>query len=128
VKALLDTHVFVWWINDDPRLSTPAREVIASASVDLLFSSASAWEIAVKSALGKLEVRGDLVRFIPEQLERNQIRVLPVELDHALGVASLPHYHRDPFDRLLVSQCQLESIPLITGDELIRRYHVEVIW
>ena len=128
MKALLDTHVFVWWIMDDPRLSTRATELISSDSAELLFSAASAWEIAVKAALGKLELDGDLGRFVPEQLETNHIQVLPIQLDHALKVASLPLHHRDPFDRLLVAQCQVEGIPLITGDEQIGWYDLEVIW
>jgi len=128
VKALLDTHVFLWWVTDDRRLSARACEVIADPAVDLFLSAASVWEIAIKTALGKLHFDVEMERFIPLQLERNEVRVLPVELLHALRVAALPGHHGDPFDRFLVAQCQVEEMPIVTGDEVVRRYGVQVIW
>ncbi len=128
MNALLDTHVFMWWITDDPRMSQRARQVFGNPDVDLLLSAASAWEIAIKAGAGKLELEGDLERFVPEQLDENGIEVLPVELAHALRAGTLPGHHRDPFDRLLVAQAQLERIPIVTGDPLMKLYDVEVIW
>ncbi|MGB9885969.1 MAG: type II toxin-antitoxin system VapC family toxin [Moorellales bacterium] len=128
MKALLDTHVFLWWITDDSRLSGRAREIIGSGENTLYLSAASAWEIAIKAGLGRLSLPDDLESFIPEQLAENGILPLPVRLSHALRVHALPAYHRDPFDRLLVAQAQVENLPLISGDPVIARYPVEVLW
>jgi PIN domain nuclease of toxin-antitoxin system len=128
VRVLLDTHAFLWWILDEPRLSDRAREIIADGHNDLFFSAASGWEVAIKAGLGRLEVPGDLERFMREQLSRNAIRVLPVHLRHALGVYALPEHHSDPFDRLLVAQASLEKLPLLSADPQIARYPVRVVW
>lgn len=127
MRVLLDTHAFLWWITDSPRLSGYAREVI-SGSNELLFSAASGWEIAIKARLGKLQVPEDLGKFITGQLSRNEMVVLPVYLGHALHVHTLPGHHRDPFDRLLVSQASLEGLPVLSADPQISRYPVEVLW
>jgi PIN domain nuclease of toxin-antitoxin system len=126
--VLLDTHVFLWWINDDPRLSGRAREVISDGGNDLLFSAASGWEIAIKAGLGKLKVSGDLGAYLTGQLSENSVQVLPVYLSHTLRVADLPHHHRDPFDRLLVAQALVEKLPLMSADPEISRYPVETVW
>ena len=128
MKALLDTHVFLWWINDDPRLSDAARELIGNGESALFLSAASGWEIAIKMRLGRLEVQGDPEQFIFEQLALNDITVLPISMSHALRTAALPDHHRDPFDRMLVAQSQIEQLPIVTTDPLITRYAVEVIW
>lgn len=94
----------------------------------MFFSAASGWEIAIKSRLGRLEVPDNLERFLPEQLSRNAIQPLPVYLSHALHTRDLPEHHRDPFDRLLVSQAMLEKLPVLSLDPEIARYPVEVIW
>lgn len=128
MKLLLDTHTFLWWITDDARLSAHARELMSQADNELFLSAASAWEMAIKARLGRLEVSGDLSEIIPQQLARNAISSLPVLMSHALGVYTLPDHHRDPFDRLLISQAQIENIPILTADAAIGRYPVEVIW
>jgi PIN domain nuclease of toxin-antitoxin system len=128
VKALLETHTFLWWITDNPRLSNKVREVVADGRNELFFSVASGWEIAIKAGLGRLQVPGDLERFLTEQLSKNAIRVLPVYLGHALRTYTLPDHHRDPFDRLLVSQALLERLPILSTDPQISRYPVETIW
>ncbi len=130
MNVLIDTHVFLWWIKDDPRLSLRAREVIADGNNAVFFSAASGWEIAIKARLGKLRVSDNktLDRFIFDQLQVNAFQTLPVQLSHALRVYTLPPLHRDPFDRLLVAQSQLEKMPLVTGDAQIARYAVEIIW
>ncbi len=128
MRVLLDTHVFLWWINDDPRMSERARRVISDEGNDLLFSAASGWEIAIKAGLGRLRVTGDLAPYLTEQLSRNAIGVLPVHLSHALRVHALPGHHRDPFDRLLVAQALVEDVPLASGDPEVSRYPVEIIW
>ncbi|MGB4690751.1 MAG: type II toxin-antitoxin system VapC family toxin [Atribacterales bacterium] len=128
MKALLDTHVFLWWITDDQRLSSRVREIIADGTNEILFSAASGWEIAIKTRLGRLQLPDDPEIFIPEQLELNAIEVLPVQIGHALHVYQLPSHHRDPFDHLLIAQAQLEKLPILTADPQISRYPVEVIW
>ena len=128
MRALLDTHVFLWWITDDQRLSSQVREIIADGTNEILFSAASGWEIAIKTRLGRLQLPDDPEIFIPEQLELNAIEVLPVQIGHALHVYQLPSHHRDPFDHLLIAQAQLEKLPILTADPQISRYPVEVIW
>ena len=128
MKALLDTHAFLWWISDDPRLSEKAREIIADGRNELFFSAASGWEISIKAGLGRLEVPEDLQRFISDQLSRNAIQVLSIYLSHALHTGSLPVHHRDPFDRILISQAILEQIPLLSADPQFSHYPVEVVW
>lgn len=128
MRVLLDTHTFLWWITDDPRLSSRAREIIADGSNRLFLSAASGWEIAIKAALGRLELPTTPGQFIAEQLAANAVEGLPILMSHALHVYTLPRYHRDPFDRLLVAQSQLEHLPILTADPLISQYDVNTIW
>ena len=128
MRALLDTHAFLWWIADDSRLSKKAREIIADGHNELFLSAASGWEMAIKARLGKLQLSDSLERFVPEQLIINGIEGLPVQMRHTLHVQTLPDYHRDPFDRLLVAQAQLEGLPILTRDPYIARYQVKTIW
>ena len=125
---MLDTHAFLWWIADDSRLSKKAREIIADGHNELFLSAASGWEMAIKARLGKLQLSDSLERFVPEQLIINGIEGLPVQMRHTLHVQILPDYHRDPFDRLLVAQAQLEGLPILTRDPYIARYQVKTIW
>jgi len=128
MRALLDTHTFLWWITDDSRLSRRAREVIGDGRNELFLSSASGWEIAIKARLGKLDVQDDLKSFIPKQMALNSINGLPVQMSHALHVYELLDHHRDPFDRMLISQAQLEDMCILTGDPQIALYPVEIVW
>lgn len=128
MKGLLDTHAFLWWINDDPRLSANAREIIADSSLELLLSSASAWEIVIKSKLGRMKLPPRPDQFILEQMALNSIESLPINIVHALHVYHLPDHHRDPFDRLIIAQAQIEKIPIITSDGQIAKYRVEILW
>ncbi|MCH7941935.1 MAG: type II toxin-antitoxin system VapC family toxin [Proteobacteria bacterium] len=128
MRALLDTHAFLWWVTDDARLSDTAREVIADGRNEIHFSAASGWEIAIKARLGRLTVPDDLARFMTDQIEQNGFRILAVELGHALRVHSLEDLHRDPFDRMLVAQSMVENLPIIGRDAQITAYGVESIW
>ena len=128
MKALLDTHTFLWWIADRPQLSPRAREIIADGGNEIFVSAASGWEIAIKAKLGKLDLPDDLEHFIVEQLETNAFTSLPIRLEHALHVYTLPQHHRDPFDRILVAQCQLENLPILSADPQITHDAVQVIW
>ena len=128
MKVLLDTHTFLWWIADSPRLSARAREVIRDSNNELFFSAASGWEIAIKAQLGRLQLPDNLEQFIVGQLSLNTILVLPIQLRHALHVYTLPQHHRDPFDRMLVAQSQVENLPILTTDPQIAQYEVKTIW
>jgi PIN domain nuclease of toxin-antitoxin system len=128
MRVLLDTHSFLWWVTDDPRLSPRAREAMSDGENHLFFSAASAWEIAIKARLGRLTIPDPVATFVPTQLAENAIEGLPINLTHALHVHSLPDHHGDPFDRMLVAQSQIENLPILTGDPLIAQYAVETIW
>jgi PIN domain nuclease of toxin-antitoxin system len=127
MRVLLDTHAFLWFIDDDPRLSARARSAITRAS-EAFVSVASCWEMAIKVSIGKLTLATPIDRFLPEQLAVNQFELLHVDLDHAARVAALQWHHRDPFDRLLVSQVLREKLALISADPIFRKYGVKRIW
>ena len=128
MKVLLDTHAFLWWVAGDPQLSDRAAELIADGANEVLFSVASAWEIVVKTSLGRLRLQDDVETFLDEQLEANAFGVLPIHLRHAVVIASLPDLHRDPFDRMLVAQAMSEGTAIVTGDRQVMAYPVEVVW
>jgi PIN domain nuclease of toxin-antitoxin system len=128
MRVLLDTHVFLWWVTNDARLSSRARDLISNGENEIMMSAASGWEIAIKSRLGRIQLPEDPERFVPEQIISNGFNGLPILLDHALRVYALPDHHRDPFDRMLVAQGQIEHLPIITADPQIAKYDVEVIW
>jgi len=128
LRLLLDTHAFLWWIMDDPQLSTRARQAVAVPENEVFVSAASAWEIAIKASLGRLEVPDDLDGFVAREMRRSRFRPLAIDVRHALGVAALPPLHRDPFDRLLVAQALREDLTLVSADPLVARYSVSVLW
>lgn len=123
MRLLLDTHVLLWWLADDPRLDEAARGAIAEPANDTFASAASMWELSIKADLGKVSMPDDL----GEQLAANSFTPLPVQMTHALAVRHLPDHHRDPFDRLLVAQAQLEGLTIVTADQAIPRYDVAVL-
>jgi PIN domain nuclease of toxin-antitoxin system len=126
MTVLIDTHVFLWWVTDDQRLSKRARSTIAAETS--LLSVASCWEIAIKAGLGKLAVPRPLDRFLQTQIELNGFALLPLTLE-ALGVlADLPFHHRDPFDRLLAAEATHAGLPIVSSDPVFRRYGVRRIW
>jgi PIN domain nuclease of toxin-antitoxin system len=126
-SVLLDTHAFLWWVSDDSRLSTRARTAITNAAV-VLVSVASCWEIAIKVSIGKLTLSQPLDRFLAEHLGVNQFTLLPIELDHAASVVTLPFHHRDPFDRLLAAQALYEELPIVSSDPVFRKYKLKRVW
>ncbi len=125
MRPLLDTHLVLWWMaGEASRISRKALATLGSDGVEPVVSAVTVWEAAIKRGLGKLDAPADLL----PQLERAGVEVLPITARHADLVASLPPHHRDPFDRLLVAQATLEGLPLVSDDNSIRRYDVEVIW
>jgi PIN domain nuclease of toxin-antitoxin system len=127
-KFLIDTHVLLWWLFDDPRLSPRAHDIIQSPDNTILVSSASGWEISTKHRLGKLPHAGEAARHLPSLLKRSHMEVLPITLEHALAAGALPGPHRDPFDRMLIAQSQLEGLPIVTSDNAFCQYPVTVVW
>jgi PIN domain nuclease of toxin-antitoxin system len=128
VRLLLDTHVFLWWVEDAPVLSRKARAAIADPENQCLLSLVSSWEMAIKLSLGKLKLPDAIERFIPEQLAANGFSQLQIDFRHVVRVAGLAFHHRDPFDRLLVAQAIEEKLPVITSDPLFTKYGVKRIW
>ncbi len=127
MKALLDTHAFLWAITDDPQLSRRAREIFSGAS-DLFLSVASVWEILIKVQVRKLPLPRPVVPYLRGQLAKNSVQILPVLLDHVTQLEHLPMHHRDPFDRLLVAQSVEEGLPILSADPLLEKYPVTLIW
>ena len=128
MKFLLDTHVLLWWTLDDPRLPASVRTVLTDPANDLLLSAASGWEIAIKTALGKLEIEGSPEEFLSHKLPANDIIELPVSMAHVVRVFHLPMHHKDPFDRLLIAQAQVEALTILSDDAKLRLYPVTVSW
>jgi PIN domain nuclease of toxin-antitoxin system len=129
MRALLDTHTFLWWTaSRGSRISAIARELIQDGETEIVLSVVSIWEIAIKVGSGRIELPGPIGEFIPDRMGLHAFGALAVEASHALRVAHLPPIHRDPFDRLLVAQAQVEGIPIVTADPAIAQYDVETIW
>lgn len=118
MSLLLDTHVLLWWLDDNPTLSREARAGIADASHDVFVSSATAWEIAIKKALGKLKAPDNL----EEAMSASAFKELPIRMAHAVAAGELSDHHSDPFDRMLVAQAKLENLTLVTRDENMGTY------
>jgi len=126
MTVLLDTHAFLWWCEDDRALSRKARKAIAQEECQV--SLASLWEIAVKVSLGKLTLPSSFDRYVPDQMSANGFSPLEIQFRHLARCAVLPSRHRDPFDRLLISQAIEEDLPLVSRDEIVERYGVRRIW
>ena len=127
MKILLDTQSWLWMLTAPERFSKKARALVTEPEHELFLSSASAWEIAVKYAIGKLTLPSDPSEFVPNRLAQTGVTALPIKITHALQVALLPSYHGDPFDRLLVAQAQVEDLPILTADPQLEAYNVKVL-
>jgi PIN domain nuclease of toxin-antitoxin system len=123
VNLLLDTHTLVWALGNDPTLAGPARDAITDGRNRVLVSAVSAWEIAIKVALGKLRAPADLL----SQLERARFEPLDITVTHALAVGQLPDHHADPFDRMLIAQARTERLTLVTRDARMAAYEVATL-
>jgi PIN domain nuclease of toxin-antitoxin system len=121
---LLDTHALLWWLADDPALSPPARAAIAAGQTRVFVSAASAWEMSIKRAQGKLDSPEDL----EAELVQQRFQPLPITIAHALAAGRLPRHHGDPFDRMLIAQAQLHQLTVVTHDPRFPLYGVPILW
>jgi PIN domain nuclease of toxin-antitoxin system len=127
MRLLVDTHCWLWMQACPERFRPDARALLESPRTEVLLSAASAWEIVIKHTLGKLSLPEPPERFVPDRMQRTATVGLPVEHAHALRVAALPLHHRDPFDRILVAQAQVEGLPLLTADAQLAAYDIETL-
>jgi PIN domain nuclease of toxin-antitoxin system len=128
MTLLIDTHSFLWFVEGSLQLSSRARRLIEDARNDRFLSVASVWEMAIKVGIGKLNLGQPIETFIPHQLSLNGIDLLGIALSHAAAVARLPMHHRDPFDRMLVAQAQVEQMPIVSNDPALDAYAVTRLW
>ena len=128
VSLLLDTHAFLWWDNGAANLSPRVLALCHDPTVTLYLSLVSLWEIQIKSGLGKLSLRLPLRDLVADHQQKNGLRLLPITLDYLLALDALPPVHRDPFDRLLIAQAQVEGMTLAGADHVFTSYPVSLIW
>ncbi len=123
MNILLDTHVLIWVLENNPKLSKVAREAIIKGSNVVFVSTASIWEISIKKSMGKLTIPDNL----HQEIEKHRFTLLDINYDHAQLAGELPNIHKDPFDRMLVAQTQLENLTLITADANIHKYEIKLL-
>jgi len=123
VNILLDTHIVLWWLNDDPKLIDHHREIIANTDNLCYISAATIWKISIKVKLGKLKISDDYI----DELQKEGFLELPVSWKHSNQVKELPLIHNDPFDRLLIAQAQVEELTLLSADKFTKQYDVRVL-
>lgn len=129
MKVLLDSHVFLWWVSERGRhLSERAVEVIEDPEVQIYVSAVTGFEVAAKAARGRLVLPGAADAYVPNRMRRHGFLSMPIDMPHALQAGALPPIHRDPWDRLLIAQAQIEAMPIVTADPLIGQYDVDVVW
>ncbi len=124
MKLLLDTHVLLWWLDDNPVLTEEVRAAIRERHTTVFVSAATVWEIAIKQTIGKLDTPGDL----EEAVVASRFEPLPITFNHAAVAGKLPRHHDDPFDRMLVAQAQIERLTLVTHDKRLGAYGVSILW
>jgi PIN domain nuclease of toxin-antitoxin system len=127
MKLLLDTHTFIWFVEDDEKLPSSTKNQIEDIDNEILVSIVSLWEIAIKTSLGKLEISNDIPSMI-KKIEMNGFTILPIFPEHTVCVSTLPFHHRDPFDRMLISQSITENIRIISKDGVFGEYDIDCFW
>ena len=127
MRILLDTHCWLWMLVAPQRFSKSTLGILESPENELFLSAASSWEIAIKYQLGRLPLPEAPLDYVPDRMLASGVAGLPVEHRHALAVATLPPHHRDPFDRILIAQSIVESLPIVTADAILARYEIETI-
>jgi PIN domain nuclease of toxin-antitoxin system len=128
MRLLIDTHIFLWFVLNDASLSPIARELIVDPQNDIFLSPASYWELAIKISLGKYQIPGSFEFWMNHQIQSNEFLILPIEIAHAAMVIQLPFHHKDPFDRILISQALVETIPIVSADAVFDSYGVTRLW
>lgn len=128
MKLLIDTHAFLWLASDISKLSPKVQHLLSDDANEIYLSVASLWEMAIKIGLGKLQVAKPLATLVAEQQQANRIQLLLIQPEHTLAVQDLPHYYKDPFDRMLVVQAKAESLTLVTQDGTLSRYLSAIVW
>jgi PIN domain nuclease of toxin-antitoxin system len=128
MRLLLDTHSLIWWLTEDSSLPASARNLIASRNSQVMVSAVSAWEIATKVRLGRLDVAADLARDFAGYLDQHQFESLSITTEHGIRAGSLPGSHKDPFDRMLVAQAQIEGLAIVSNDGQLDGYGVSRLW
>ncbi len=128
MNLLLDTHVLLWEIQGDTRLKIQVRDALKDRDNRLILSLASLWEISTNLANGRLKLAGNDIDYILGFIERWRIELLPVRVEHVREAAKLPFHHGDPFDRMLVAQANVEGFRLVSKDEKVRMYEVDIFW
>lgn len=128
MRALLDTHTLLWWILDDPALTQMAQTMISETDNTIVVSAATAWELAIKFRSGKLPGTANLVLNFSIEVEHEGFQVLPISAEHGIRAGLLTGLHKDPFDRMLIAQCQAENIPIISNDMIFESYGVRRLW
>ena len=128
MRLLLDTHTFIWYVTDNPRLSANVKLLIEDENNEKLVSMASIWEMAIKHSIGRLNFSLPFMEFVGQQLSVSNIGLLEINLNHIEVVASLPLHHRDPFDRLIIAQSMAEQIPILSVDAIFDAYAIARLW
>lgn len=128
MRLLLDTHTFIWYVTDNPKLSAHVKLLIEDENNEKLISIASIWEMAIKHSIGRLNFSLPFMEFVGQQLTVSNIGLLEINLQHIEVVASLPLHHRDPFDRLIIAQSMAEQIPILSVDAIFDAYAIARVW
>jgi PIN domain nuclease of toxin-antitoxin system len=128
MKLLLDTHTFIWWDSEPAKLSPQAIALCQDQQNSLMLSVASVWEMQIKLQLGKLKLALPLAELIESQQQTNHLEILPVLLTHVLALQHLPAHHKDPFDRLLIAQANIEDVVIVSNDPMFPKYTDKVVW
>ncbi len=128
MKILLDTCAFLWWMTSPERVPRRLLDRLRDPSNDVLLSAATGWEISVKRTLGRLELPTPVAAFVARAAAEHALEILPISMTHAIRSGTLPLHHRDPFDRLLIAQAEIERMPIATSDPVYRTYGVRVLW
>lgn len=124
----LDTHTFIWWATEPEKLSSQALTYCEDSSNILMLSLASVWEMQIKLQLGKLKLDDPLRTFIGYQQQADDLRILPITIEHVYALDALPFHHKDPFDRIIIAQANVEELFIVTKDEIFSAYPVQIIW
>lgn len=128
MKFLLDTHTFLWFIDDDKKLSSYARDLIENTDNQCFISMVSIWEMSIKSSLGKLDIPLPINNLYQNHIIANEFDILPIQLKYLQTFHDLPFYHNDPFDRMIIAQSMVENTPIIGCDKVFKDYDVNLFW